>query len=778
MNKVKGFEIEVGDFFKWLREEARDNLPFHCWRRRGQSKLVVTPIEVSGPLPVNDGLVGCKFVPCPPVGVGVGSGIKESFIMDEERIKIVVHHTGKFLADDNGVFKFDGEIAEWRCDVDLLSYFGIVASVKELGHMDIKELWYGLGGQSVHPDRLELLTDDKGAMHMLNIAKLNDEVHLYVVHNMVEPQIIEFIDWVGGEEGYGVDVEVHTEGDGQEGGEVQVEGVEVQVEGGEVQVEDAGVDEVQDGEVQGEVQVEVQVEVHHVEEPKVHEVDDFEVEDLGEDDDVEDNDDDELHENESEAESEEEDLHDVSVECDIGYYKGNVREEHSSPVVESSESSDNENNMDAMRGLSDNDDVEESEGEEDGGSSKSKTTFPTFSMPRSMDGYKWEVGTFFAEKKEFMDAIQTYALSNGRNMKFIKNDKKRIIVKCLGGKGKCNWYAYCAFRIDVNAWQLRKVVDTHSCSRDFNVKLMTSKWLSERMEKSVRENPSMKVMDIRDKVTRKWNKTLYYGHELLKTNPGSTVQIKVDNINGEACKDSFVSCRPIVGLDGCFLKTKYGGELLTAVGRDGNEQMLPIAYAVVEVENKESWTWFLELLIEDLGGKDVCAGITFISDQQKKVDNVVVLEDGPSLFVCVMHNGNGGGRGGSENGGPFCYCLMKCVVRTARTAKNRGKQFWGCPKFKLEAGLIGVFFSQNGGEDGGCNYFSWCTDHGVVERETSVKCEGMSESFLNRESMEGGWKIISEQMDLSVNKLGNRINVLVGMDAAMNQSFPPLRIGK
>ncbi|WVY95217.1 hypothetical protein V8G54_034305 [Vigna mungo] len=633
---MQGFEIEVGDFFKWLREEARDNLPFHCWRRRGQSRLVVTPIEVSGPLPVNDGLVGCKFVPCLPVG------IKESFIMDEERIKIVVHHTGKFLTDDNGVFKFDGEIAEWRCDADLLSYFGIIALVKELGHMDIKELWYGLGGQFVHPDRLELLTDDKGVMHMLNIVRLNDEVHLYVVHNMVEPQIIEFIDWVGGEEGYGVDVEVHTEVDGQEGGAVQVEGVEVQVEGGEVQdevqVEDAGVDEVQDGEVQGEV--------HHVEEPEVHEVNDFEVEDLGEDDDVEDSEGDELHENESEAESEEEDLHDVSVECDIGYYKGNVREEHSSPVVESFESSDNENNMDAMRGLSDNEwlseelisDVEESEGEEDGGSSKSKTTFPTFSMPRSMNGYKWEVGTFFAEKKEFMDVIRTYALSNGRNMKFIKNDKKRIIENVIGMP------IVPLVRIDVNAWQLRKVVDTYSCSRDFNVKLMTSKWLSERMEKSVRENPSMKVMDIRDKVTRKWNvgisrnmafraramakdkieesfheqyRRLYdYGHELLKTNPGSTVQIKVDNINGEvifqrfyaclkACKDSNVSCRPIVGLDGCFLKTKYEGELLTTVGRDGNEQMLPIAYVVVE------------LLIEDLGGKDVCAGITFISDQQK-----------------------------------------------------------------------------------------------------------------------------------------------------------------
>ncbi|WVY98287.1 hypothetical protein V8G54_030438 [Vigna mungo] len=512
-------EFEFGDFFKCLREEARDIDTFHCWRRRGQSRVLVTrrPTEV----------------------------IKESFIMDEERIKIVVHHTGKFLTNDNGVFRFDGEIAEWSVDADLLSYFGIVVSVKELGHMDIKELWYGLGGKSVHPDRLELLTDDKGAMHMLNIGRLNNEVHLHMVYNMVEPQIIKFIDWVGGEEDYGVDVEVQTEGDGQEGGEVQVEGVEggeVQVEGGEVedevQVEDADGDEVQDGEVQvedvdvdqvqdgeelHEVQVEVQGNLHHAQEPEVHEVDDFEVEDLGEDDEEEDSEGEELHENDR--------------------------------VLDSSESSDNENNMDGVRGLSDNEwlseelisDVEDSEGEEDGGSSKKKTTFPTFTMPRNMDCYKWEVGTFFAEKKEFMDGIRTYALSNGRNMKFIKNDKKKIIVKCLGGKGKCNWYAYCAFRIDVNAWQLRKIVDSHSCSRDFNVKLMTSKWLSERMEKSMRENPIMKVMDIRDKVTRKWNvgisrnmafraramakdkieesfheqyRRLYdYGHELLKTNP-------------------------------------------------------------------------------------------------------------------------------------------------------------------------------------------------------------------------------------------------------------------
>ncbi|KAK8928698.1 hypothetical protein KSP39_PZI017706 [Platanthera zijinensis] len=80
-----------------------------------------------------------------------------------------------------------------------------------------------------------------------------------------------------------------------------------------------------------------------------------------------------------------------------------------------------------------------------------------------------------------------------------------------------------------------------------------------------------------------------------------------------ACKASFRVCRPIVGLDGCFLKGYYGSQLLTAIGRDPNDQMLPIAYAIVEVENKDSWSWFLTNLTNDIGMCD----ITYISDQQK-----------------------------------------------------------------------------------------------------------------------------------------------------------------
>ncbi|GKD60840.1 multidrug resistance-associated protein 5, partial [Tanacetum coccineum] len=58
------------------------------------------------------------------------------------------------------------------------------------------------------------------------------------------------------------------------------------------------------------------------------------------------------------------------------------------------------------------------------------------------------------------------------------------------------------------------------------------------------------------------------------------------------------------------------GEILTTIRRDGNNHIYPVAWAVVNIENKDNRTWFLELLKEDLG----CSkgnGLTLMSDQHK-----------------------------------------------------------------------------------------------------------------------------------------------------------------
>ena len=55
---------------------------------------------------------------------------------------------------------------------------------------------------------------------------------------------------------------------------------------------------------------------------------------------------------------------------------------------------------------------------------------------------------------------------------------------------------------------------------------------------------------------------------------------------------------------------------MTTVRVDPNNQMYHIAYAIVESETRESWTWFLDFL-----GEDLCLnnghGLSWISDKQK-----------------------------------------------------------------------------------------------------------------------------------------------------------------
>ncbi|WVZ09200.1 hypothetical protein V8G54_013730 [Vigna mungo] len=553
-------------------------------------------------------------------------------------------------------------------------FFEIMAILKEMGYINVNELWYSLGGP-VLEDRLELLSDDKGACHVVDIAIKNGEAHLFVIHMVSQPDYIQMLE-------YDSQPELgELQGGEVEGGEVEGGDIEVgQVEGGEVEVGDIEVGQVDGGEfevnevVQGEPVVEVGQEEH----------DDAEVE-LGQNEEVHEV---ELGQQElPQVEVGDQELPEVEVvqeehdEVQVGEHgeEGDghvdeVVEEHAEPVGYISEdggvgdASDEEHLVDVS--VHGNEETQEEEEEKDwlGGigrecSSRKKHVearglsdsewqsdscgsinlsddsdvetsrygdFATFKEPTSMKEYRWELGTYFPEKNDFIDAIRSYGVHNGRKLKLWKNDKRRISVKCYGSQGKCPW--------------------------EFKVGLVTSKWLSGRLEKSIKANPDFKMSNLHNNFCKKFNvhvsrattsrakamataniegsfKQQYlrlydYAEELLRANPGSTVKINVEPNQDKtifkriyvclkACKDNFVSCRPIIHLDGCSLKGKYGGELLTVVGRDANDQMCPLAYVVVEVENKESWTFFLELLIEDLGGGGFCSRCTFMSDQQK-----------------------------------------------------------------------------------------------------------------------------------------------------------------
>ncbi|KAF7839281.1 serine/threonine-protein phosphatase 7 long form-like protein [Senna tora] len=59
------------------------------------------------------------------------------------------------------------------------------------------------------------------------------------------------------------------------------------------------------------------------------------------------------------------------------------------------------------------------------------------------------------------------------------------------------------------------------------------------------------------------------------------------------CIDALPYLKPIVQIDGTFLYGKYRGTLLIATSQDGDTHVVPFAFANVEGENKEAWSWFL-----------------------------------------------------------------------------------------------------------------------------------------------------------------------------------------
>ena len=103
-------------------------------------------------------------------------------------------------------------------------------------------------------------------------------------------------------------------------------------------------------------------------------------------------------------------------------------------------------------------------------------------------------------------------------------------------------------------------------------------------------------------LAKQYHRIRDYAATVVRKNPTSHISITTNPEKPEptfermyfrlgAQKDRFLTgCRPIIGLDSCHLKEIFGGQLLSAIGRDRNDNMYPIIVALVEIERKASWS--------------------------------------------------------------------------------------------------------------------------------------------------------------------------------------------
>ncbi|KAL3701284.1 hypothetical protein R1sor_019306 [Riccia sorocarpa] len=195
----------------------------------------------------------------------------------------------------------------------------------------------------------------------------------------------------------------------------------------------------------------------------------------------------------------------------------------------------------------------------------------------------------------------------------------------------------------------------------------TAKWLADVLGNHVINNPSISVMHMQDVFRNEYGRqTTYYsmwrGKEIITEHiqgsesssfqcipafcdalkawevyPG-TKQFWRIFVCPSALGRAFPHLRPHIGLNACHSKNhKYPTQVLLATAMDGNNHVNYLAYAIVDRENEDSWTWFLLFLRRAVVGIEH-GSVQFVSDRYKGIVNAVrEVFHGQSHTHCTTH---------------------------------------------------------------------------------------------------------------------------------------------
>lgn len=286
------------------------------------------------------------------------------------------------------------------------------------------------------------------------------------------------------------------------------------------------------------------------------------------------------------------------------------------------------------------------------------TPFAGVSQPAD-DGSIYE-GQVSASKQDVVHAIKTWSIKTHQQYRVYKSSKTLLKLKC-SRLSECLWSLRAAKRRKDDMWEIRKYKGPHSCVNPLMNKehrQLDVPYISTIIKPLVRAEVSISVAAIQAAVSQitgsysctyrkawmakqkaiadlfgDWT-TSYamlppYMEALRRENPGTVVVWRSED--GPSAHTSqflrvfwsfgpsiegFPSCRPVISIDGTHLYGKYRGTMLVAVGVDANDQLFPLAFAIVEGENNDSWGWFMACIRMRVTQRaDLCV----ISDRHRSI---------------------------------------------------------------------------------------------------------------------------------------------------------------
>ncbi|CAE5960259.1 unnamed protein product [Arabidopsis arenosa] len=293
------------------------------------------------------------------------------------------------------------------------------------------------------------------------------------------------------------------------------------------------------------------------------------------------------------------------------------------------------------------------------------------------DGKGLYKGKVYASREDAQIGMAIYAIKNMFHFKQTRTKYNYFVLSC--SDEKCDWRILSTVIRGTGYYEIKKLCLQHTCSvetRGQYMKKATSRVIASVYKAKFSDPTNGPVpMDLQQLILEdlrvdasyhkcwrvretamadmsgtdedSYSSLAEYLHLLKVTNPGSITHIETeDEDEGKerflymflafgASIAGFKHLRKILVVDGTHLKGKYKGVLLTASGQDANFQVFPLAFAVVDSENDESWTWFfskLERIIAD------SKSLTILSDRQSSI-NVGIKRIFPlaNHGACIIH---------------------------------------------------------------------------------------------------------------------------------------------
>ncbi|XP_050379448.1 uncharacterized protein LOC126796756 [Argentina anserina] len=278
--------------------------------------------------------------------------------------------------------------------------------------------------------------------------------------------------------------------------------------------------------------------------------------------------------------------------------------------------------------------------------------FKTYRRETDLRHPDMTLGLKFSSMKECREAIREFSICTGKPLAFKVNQPHRVKVECKGVEATKCQFLLCAGFVGEKGPTIRvkQYVQEHSCGRLTSNCFDTSTWLAARFDQEIRLNPKIKIGDfittvkntygiivtkdqvykarqkaansIKGSIEEQYGMLRDYGEELMRVNPGTTVIIKTEVRNEEPIFLRMYVC--------------YGA--------------LKTAFAIAELENRDSWTWFLDIFVVDMGIQNDGTNWVFISDKHKGLEAAIKdLVSSAEHRHCVKHfynNFKGAGHAG------------------------------------------------------------------------------------------------------------------------------------